>query len=265
MCSYCIVPFTRGQERSRDVDTIVKEVEHLVKQGVKEVTLLGQNVNSYRDISSTAYTSSTGSKETQTATGFKSIYKPKLGGLRFADLLERVSNVNSEVRIRFTSPHPKDFPDEVLTLISERSNLCKHLHLPAQCGSTKVLESMRRGYSREAYLDLVRHVKELIPDVKLSGDMIAGFCGETEEDFQQTLSLMEIVEYNTLYTFAYSLREKTHAHRQLNDDVPQDEKLERLKRMDALHRKIAEKLNQKLIGTYQLVLIEGVRLLKVKF
>ena len=259
MCSYCIVPFTRGQERSRSINTIVKEVEHLVNQGVKEVTLLGQNVNSYRDLSTQSYSNyQERNKETRNSAGFKSIYKPKLGGLRFSDLLEKVSEVNAEVRIRFTSPHPKDFPDEVLTLIAEKHNICKHLHLPAQCGSTRILEAMRRGYSRDAYLDLVHRVKSLIPGVQLSGDMIAGFCGETEDDFLDTLSLMEIVEYNTLYTFAYSLREKTHAHRKLSDDVPQNVKLERLKRMSKLYRTIAEKLNQKLIGTRQVVLIEGV-------
>ena len=259
MCSYCIVPFTRGQERSRPIDTIVKEVEHLVKQGVKEVTLLGQNVNSYRDISSQTYSNYQDSnKDPRNSAGFKSIYKPKVGGLRFADLLEKVSEVDPEVRIRFTSPHPKDFPDEVLKLIAEKPNICKHLHLPAQCGSTRILEAMRRGYSREAYLDLVYRVKEFIPGVHLSGDMIAGFCGETEEDFLQTLSLMKIVEYNTLYTFAYSLREKTHAHRKLSDDVPQNIKLERLRRMSVLYRSLTEKLNRKLIGTHQVVLIEGV-------
>ena len=259
MCSYCIVPFTRGQERSRPIDTIVSEVTHLVRQGVKEVTLLGQNVNSYRDISTPAHSNHNSSnKVTNTSQGFKSIYKPKVGGLRFVDLLEKVADIDPEVRIRFTSPHPKDFPDEVLTLIADRPNICNQLHLPAQCGSTKVLEAMRRGYSREAFLELMHKVKDIIPGVKLSGDMIAGFCGETEEDFLQTLSLMEEVEYNTLYTFAYSLREKTHAHRKLSDDVPQDVKLDRVRRMTTLHRKITEKLNKKLIGTQQLVLIEGV-------
>ena len=259
MCSYCIVPFTRGQERSRPIDTIVSEVTHLVRQGVKEVTLLGQNVNSYRDISTQTHSKHDCSKKvTNTSQGFKSIYKPKVGGLRFVDLLEKVADIDPEVRIRFTSPHPKDFPDEVLTLIANRPNICNQLHLPAQCGSTKVLEAMRRGYSREAFLELMHKVKSIIPGVQLSGDMIAGFCGETEEDFLQTLSLMEEVEYNTLYTFAYSLREKTHAHRKLSDDVPQDVKLDRVRRMTTLHRKITEKLNKKLIGTQQLVLIEGV-------
>ena len=259
MCSYCIVPFTRGQERSRSIDTVVKEVQHLVLQGVKEVTLLGQNVNSYRDTSSLTHSNYEPSQnETKNSAGFKSIYKPKVGGLRFADLLEKVADIDPEVRIRFTSPHPKDFPDEVLSLIAEKSNICNHLHLPAQCGSTRVPEAMRRGYTREAYIELVERVRAMIPGVQISGDMIAGFCSETENDFLDTLSLMEIVKYNTLYTFAYSLREKTHAHRQLSDDVPQDIKINRLKRMGDLYRKIAEKLNKEHIGSHQLVLIEGV-------
>ena len=259
MCSYCIVPFTRGQERSRPIETIINETQHLIRQGVKEVTLLGQNVNSYRDVSTqTKSTYDVSNELTRNTAGFQSIYKPKTGGLRFADLLEKVADVDPEVRIRFTSPHPKDFPDEVLTLISEKPNICSQLHLPAQCGSTRVLEAMRRGYTREAYIDLVNRVKSVIPGVHLSGDMITGFCGETEEDFLETLRLMEIVEYNTLYMFAYSLREKTHAHRKLTDDVPEDVKLDRLKRMHDLHRKISEKLNKEKIGSRQLVLIEGV-------
>jgi len=254
MCSYCIVPFTRGQERSRSIQTIVDEVKHLVDQGVKEVTLLGQNVNSYRDTSQQTFAGTT----TNYATGFKSIYRPKTGGLRFADLLERVAAVNPEVRIRFTSPHPKDFPDEVLTLIANTPNICNQLHLPAQCGSTRVLEAMRRGYSREAYLELVQHVREMLPGVMLSGDMIAGFCGETDQDFEQTMSLIRQVKYTNLFTFAYSLREKTHAHRKLSDDVPQEIKQERMVRMAEAFREEAEILNKKLIGTEQLVLVEGV-------
>ena len=157
MCSYCIVPFTRGKERSRDVQSILDEVRHLSDQGVKEITLLGQNVNSYRDMSLTSHKGISLSKEgpTQLVKGFKTVYKPKKGGLRFADLLDKVSQVNPEIRIRFTSPHPKDFPDEVLYLIKERNNICKQIHLPAQSGSTRILEVMRRGYTREAYVELV--------------------------------------------------------------------------------------------------------------
>jgi len=255
MCSYCIVPFTRGQERSRSVQTVVDEVKYLVEeQGVKEVTLLGQNVNSYRDTSQRTFSGTT----TNYASGFSSVYKPKVGGLRFADLLERVATVDPEVRVRFTSPHPKDFPDEVLALVASTPNVCSQLHLPAQCGSSKVLEAMRRGYTRQAYLDLVQRVREMVPGVCLSGDMIAGFCGEAEEDFEQTLSLIRQVKYTNLFTFAYSLREKTHAHRKLVDDVPAETKQNRMERMAQVFREEAHQLNQKMVGTHQLVLIEGV-------
>ena len=212
MCSYCIVPFTRGRERSRPVQTILNEVKILVEAGVKEVTLLGQNVNSYLDKSKESMAIfgtelATTITEPSLAKGFKSIYKPKLGGLRFSDLLQKVSEIDPEVRIRFTSPHPKDFPDEVLHLISSTPNICNQLHLPAQCGSSRILEEMRRGYTRESYLELVDHVRNIIPDVRLSGDMIGGFCGETDEEFEETMSLIEKVKYGNLFCFQYSLRE----------------------------------------------------------
>ena len=154
MCSYCIVPFTRGKERSRSLKTILDEIKILSETGVKEVVLLGQNVNSYIDLSETSHFIN--NIKTKNSAGFKTIYKPKCGGLRFAELLDQVSLIDPEMRIRFTSPHPKDFPDEVLYLIKERNNICNNLHLPAQCGSTRVLEVMNRGYTREAYISLVR-------------------------------------------------------------------------------------------------------------
>ena len=204
MCTYCIVPFTRGKERSRPVDSIEQEVRNLVEQqGIKEVTLLGQNVNSFRDLS----------KETQEPVaaqivpGFKTVYKTKLGGLRFAELLERVANISPELRIRFTSPHPKDFPDAVLDVIKKYPNICKSLHIPAQSGSSSVLERMRRGYTREAYLELVKHIRETLPGVSLSSDFICGFCGETDEEFNETLTLIDAVKYNVAYLFPYSMRE----------------------------------------------------------
>ncbi|XP_059083073.1 mitochondrial tRNA methylthiotransferase CDK5RAP1-like [Tigriopus californicus] len=260
MCSYCIVPFTRGRERSRPVATILHEVRILIEQGVKEITLLGQNVNSYRDTSqeSVAMFGGLGPSEvTGTSSGFRSIYKAKSGGVRFADLLHQVSEIDPEVRIRFTSPHPKDFPDQVLHLIAERDNLCSQIHLPAQCGSSRILSEMRRGYTREAYLALVDHVRGIIPNVALSSDMIVGFCGETDEEFQETLSLVEQVKFHKIFNFPYSLREKTHAHRKLVDDVPLEVKKARHLALDALHRKEAEVLNRKFIGTEQTVLIEG--------
>ncbi|RLU23079.1 hypothetical protein DMN91_005357 [Ooceraea biroi] len=241
MCSYCIVPFTRGRERSRPIASIVDEIRQLSDQGVKEVTLLGQNVNSYRDLSQSEFPMSADS-ETRLAEGFTTVYKKKKGGLRFSDLLDKVSLINPEMRIRFTSPHPKDFPDEVLRLIAERANICKQIHLPAQSGNSTVLDRMRRGYTREAYLDLVDHIRDIVPSVCLSSDFIAGFCGETEEQFQDTLSLIE---------------NKTKAHRRYEDDVELHVKLERVGRMVAMYRKELKKLNAAQVGQHQLVLVEG--------
>lgn len=253
MCTYCIVPFTRGRERSRPVTSILDEVRYLRDSGVKEITLLGQNVNSYRDISEDS-----GRIDTNIAKGFKTVYKNKKGGLRFADLLEKVSSVDPDIRIRFTAAHPKDFPDEVLQVISSRPNICKLVHLPAQSGSTSVLERMRRGYSREAYLQLVQHIRETIPGVGLSTDMICGFCGETEEEFEETLSLMDVVGYNVAFLFPYSMREKTTAFRRYKDNVPEHIKKDRHNRMLQLYRLKTNIINEREIGSTQLVLTEGV-------
>ncbi|XP_012260249.2 mitochondrial tRNA methylthiotransferase CDK5RAP1 [Athalia rosae] len=257
MCSYCVVPFTRGRERSRPIESILNEISHLSDQGVKEVTLLGQNVNSYRDLSESKFTMGGNESSTKLSEGFKTVYKTKTGGLRFADLLDKVSRINPEMRIRFTSPHPKDFPDEVLRLIAERPNICRSIHLPAQSGSSKVLDRMRRGYTREAYLTLVDKIRDILPGVTLSSDFICGFCGETEEEFADTISLMRIVKYNIGYLFAYSMREKTTAHRRYQDDVEQTVKMSRLREMIQVYRKEAEKLNHAEIGQYHLVLVEG--------
>ncbi|XP_063260552.1 mitochondrial tRNA methylthiotransferase CDK5RAP1 [Prinia subflava] len=254
MCSYCIVPFTRGRERSRPIASILQEVRMLSDQGVKEVTLLGQNVNSFRDLSEVQFQSVAAPGLSR---GFSTVYKAKPGGLRFSHLLDQVSRIDPEMRIRFTSPHPKDFPDEVLQLIQERHNICKHLHLPAQSGSTRVLEAMRRGYTREAYLELVHHVRDSIPGVSLSSDFITGFCGETEEDHQQTVSLLREVRYNVGFLFAYSMRQKTRAHRRLQDDVPADVKRRRLEQLIATFREEAARANAALVGQAQLVLVEG--------
>uniref|UniRef100_A0A8C9GJH2 Mitochondrial tRNA methylthiotransferase CDK5RAP1 n=1 Tax=Piliocolobus tephrosceles TaxID=591936 RepID=A0A8C9GJH2_9PRIM len=268
MCSYCIVPFTRGRERSRPIASILEEVKKLSEQvirppqppkvlglqGLKEVTLLGQNVNSFRDNSEVQFNNAV---STNLSRGFTTNYKAKQGGLRFAHLLDQVSRVDPEMRIRFTSPHPKDFPDEVLQLIHERDNICKQIHLPAQSGSSRVLEAMRRGYSREAYVELVHHIKESIPGVSLSSDFIAGFCGETEEDHVQTVSLLREVQYNTGFLFAYSMRQKTRAYHRLKDDVPEEVKLRRLEELITVFREEATKANQMSVGCTQLVLVEG--------
>ncbi|TWW61544.1 CDK5 regulatory subunit-associated protein 1 [Takifugu flavidus] len=254
MCTYCIVPFTRGRERSRPVGSVLEEVRMLSDQGVKEVTLLGQNVNSYRDTSQQQFC---GTELTQLSRGFKTIYRTKLGGLRFSDLLDHVSRIDPDMRIRFTSPHPKDFPDEVLQLIAERKNICKQIHLPAQSGSSKILKAMRRGYTRETYLDLVKNIRTIIPEVSLSSDFISGFCGETEEDHQQTLSLIREVGYNVGFLFAYSMRKKTQAFHRLQDDVPAEVKQRRLEECISVFREEAARVNGALIGSTQLVLVEG--------
>lgn len=255
MCTYCIVPFTRGRERSRPIDSVVKEVQSLSDDGVKEVILLGQNVNSYRDTSQSEFYVNN-DMETHLAKGFKTVYKKKKGGRRFAELLDEVSRINPEMRIRFTSPHPKDFPDEVLQLIAERPNICKQIHLPAQSGNSAVLERMRRGYTREAYIDLVHHIRETIPNMCFSSDFITGFCGETEEEFQDTLSLIELVKYNKAFLFSYSMREKTTAHRRYKDDVPPSVKQNRLERMISTYKTGVENVNKLQIGQLQLVLVE---------
>ncbi|XP_064627877.1 mitochondrial tRNA methylthiotransferase CDK5RAP1-like [Lineus longissimus] len=256
MCSYCIVPFTRGRERSRDIESILEEVRELSNQGIKEVTLLGQNVNSYRDLSELHHSISE-DEASRLSKGFSTIYKPKKGGRRFSDLLDKVSLVDPEMRIRFTSPHPKDFPDEVLQLIKERPNICNQIHLPAQSGNSDILRAMRRGYTREAYLDLVYHIWETIPDVSLSSDFIAGFCGETEAAHEETVSLMRLVKYNFAFCFPYSMRQKTHAYHRLVDDVPEDVKQRRHEELISVFREEAQKKNIAQGGQVQLILIEG--------
>lgn len=260
MCSYCIVPFTRGRERSRDMSSITREIEALLAQGVREVCLLGQNVNGFHDTSEESALLYPHQDKYKAADGFSNIYMAKVRdkpGARFSDLLVGISDLHPELRIRFTSPHPKDFPDEVFDVIADRPNLAKHLHLPAQSGSTSVLERMRRGYSREAYLALVERAREKIPGVTISTDMISGFCGETEEEHRDTLSLMEEVKYDQAFLFAYSMRDKTHANRNLEDDVPEDVKLRRLQEViDVYRRNLLDKTKLELHSQH-LVLIEG--------
>lgn len=256
MCSFCIVPFTRGRERSRPVESIVKEVAELWKEGVKEVTLLGQNVNSYNDASEIEKEVEPGANW-KYSDGFSSTCKVKRVGLRFSDLLDRLSTEFPEMRFRYTSPHPKDFPDDLLYVMRNRHNICKSIHLPAQTGSSTVLERMRRGYTREAYLDLVQKIRRIIPDVGITSDFICGFCGETEEEHQDTLSLVKAVGYDMAYMFAYSMREKTHAHRNYVDDVPDEVKKRRLAELIEAFRESTGQCFDSQIGSVQLVLVEG--------
>lgn len=228
MCAFCVVPFTRGRERSRPLSSIMNEVSQLNKQGYKEITVLGQNVNSYQ-------------------------YED----IDFTRLMDEVSKANPEIRFRFSSPHPKDFPEPLLHLIAERPNLCNYIHIPAQAGSDTMLERMRRPYTREQYLKLIDRMREIIPGVSLSTDIIAGFCDETEEEHEATMSLMKIVEYDLAYMFAYSERERTLAARKYEDNVPEDVKKRRLSEIIQQQMSIQEKNNKDEVGKRHLVLVEG--------
>jgi MiaB/RimO family radical SAM methylthiotransferase len=258
-CSFCIVPFTRGQERSRPLDSIVQEIRHLHEgEGIKEVTLLGQNVNSFHDTSPGAIEARPESDYAPSNAGFRNRIRRGGAGYYFADLVEAVSDISPELRVRFTSPHPKDYPPELLSLMAERPNVCNSLHMPAQSGSSTMLERMKRGYTREAYLQLMDDVHSAIPDVAISSDFITGFCGETEDEHQDTLSLMEHVRYDQAFMFAYSMRGKTHAARTMEDDVPKEVKQRRLQEIiDTFHNKVQEKNNENEIGRLRLVLTEG--------
>jgi tRNA-2-methylthio-N6-dimethylallyladenosine synthase len=226
-CSFCVVPFTRGRERSRSVQSVVREVEELSTRGFKEVTLLGQNVNSYRD-----------------------------GDRDFADLLADVAAVDSSIRVRFTTSHPQDMSDKLIATIARHNNVCNYIHLPVQSGSDRILELMNRTYSRDHYLNLVRKIRSTIPDVSLSTDIIAGFPTETEDDHWTTLNLLEEVKYDGAFMFKYSPREHTLAYKMCND-VPDEVKVRRLNEIIELQQRISQENNQKLIGQTLEVLIEG--------
>jgi len=264
MCTFCIVPFTRGREKSRDFQSIVDEITFLVHDGpgLKEVWLLGQNVNGYHDASPTsaALFPSRTSYQTSSA-GFANHFNSRqkhAPGARFSDLLAAVAAISPELRVRFTSPHPKDFPPDVLDTVAAHPNICSALHMPLQSGSSTNLARMRRGYTKGAYLDLVAHARATIPGVTISTDIIAGFCGETEEEHADTLDVMERVRFEQAFMFAYSKRDKTHAARHLDDDVPEATKSRRLQEVIDTFRRIAvEKNRQEETGAVHLVLVEG--------
>ena len=234
-CHYCIVPYTRGRERSRDTESILKEVRDLRDRGFKEVTLLGQNVNSYR-----SQESGDRSQETD-----------------FPALLRRVAEEAPEMRIRFTTSHPKDMSDETLQVIAEMPNVCKHIHLPVQSGSDKILKLMNRKYTREWYLDRVAAIRRIIPDCGLSTDIFVGYHSETEEDHQLSLDLMREVGYDSAFMFKYSERPGTYASKHLPDDVPVEEKIRRLNELIALQTEISAQQNKKDEGKTFDVLVEG--------
>ena len=225
-CSFCIVPFTRGRERSRSIESVVEEVKKAVDQGFVEITLLGQNVNSYN-----------------------------FEGKSFSDLLLAVSDINGVKRIRYTSPHPQDINVELLQVMASRKNTCNYVHFPMQSGSNEVLKRMNRTYTREHFYDMAMKIREIMPNCGLSTDIIVGFPGETDEQFRETLDLMEAIKFNSAFTFKYSPRPYTKAE-QFSDQISEEIKKKRLDEMLILQRKHTLELNQKMIGTFQQVLIE---------
>jgi tRNA-2-methylthio-N6-dimethylallyladenosine synthase len=247
MCSFCVVPFTRGRERSRDPESIVNEARQLSEAGYKEITLLGQNVDSYLWFGG-------GPKvEFKKATD-----EQKDNAVGFAKLLEMVALVDPNMRIRFSTSHPKDIGDDVLFTIKKYDNICKYIHLPAQSGNTRVLEVMNRTYTREWYLDKVKRIREIIPECGISCDIIAGFCSETEEEHQDTLSMMKESRFDFSYMYKYSERPGTPAHKKMTDDVPEEVKSRRLSEIIALQKELSLANNSAYIGKVVRVLTDSV-------
>jgi tRNA-2-methylthio-N6-dimethylallyladenosine synthase len=232
MCAYCVVPYVRGAERSRNPESILKEAKELFENGYREVTLLGQNVDSYD-------------------------WMNESGVVGFPELLEKVALIDPLLRVRFSTSHPKDISDDLLHTIARHNNICRHIHLPAQSGSSRILKLMNREYTREWYLDRINAIHSIIPDCSLSTDMITGFCTETEEDHKESLSLMEMVGFDFAYMFKYSERPGTRAARKLKDDVPESVKSQRLSEMISLQNRLSAKSKKNDIGSVFDVLIEG--------
>ena len=231
-CTYCIVPYTRGRERSRDPKDIINETVNMYKLGFREITLLGQNVNSYywQNIEQT---------------------------VDFPALIKQVANIAPDLRVRFTTSHPKDISDTLLSTIAQTKNICKHIHLPVQSGSNKILERMNRKYTREYYLERISKIREIIPDCSITTDIFCGFSGETDDDHQQTIDLIKTVRFDSAFMFKYSEREGTYAANHLLDDVPEPVKIERLNQIIKLQNSISKEKNQKEISKIYEVLVEG--------
>lgn len=241
MCSFCVVPFTRGRERSRDPESIVNECKDIFEKGYREVTLLGQNVDSYRwNISSKG-----------------EIKDQNIPTTNFAQLMERVALLSPDLRIRFSTSHPKDMTDDVLIVMAKYENICSCIHLPVQSGDSDVLFRMNRGYTREWYLERIAAIQNIVPNCAITTDIISGFCGETEEEHKNTLSLMDLVEFDFAFMYKYSERPKTLAERRFTDDVPDEVKGRRLEEIIEKQREFALMSNKKQIGTVQKVLVEG--------
>ena len=236
VCSFCIVPHVRGRELSRPSEKIIAEVEALAEQGVLEIMLLGQNVNSYGKLTPSE--------------------------LSFAGLLRRIDAIHGLARIRFTTSHPQDLSDELIAAFAELEKLCEHLHLPVQSGSDGVLARMRRGYTRAAYLERIRRLRERCPEVALSTDIIVGFPGETDAEFAQTLELLEELEYDEIFSFTYSPRPQTVSAKLYEDDIPQELKKERLTRVQAIQRQLALSRNRQCVGNIEEILVDGPSRLK---
>jgi tRNA-2-methylthio-N6-dimethylallyladenosine synthase len=231
-CTYCVVPYTRGRERSRDIESILNEIRDMKEKGFKEVTLLGQNVNSY-------------------------LFKNSNEKITFPCLLEKVALEAPEMRIRFTTSHPKDMSDETLHAMAKYNNICRHIHLPAQSGSSRILKIMNRKYTREWYLERIAAIKNIVPDCSITTDLFCGFHSETEDDYQETLSLMKAVGYDSSFLFKYSERPGTYAAKHLEDDISEEEKIRRLQGMIDLQNKLSEKSNLRDVGKEFEVLVEG--------
>jgi tRNA-2-methylthio-N6-dimethylallyladenosine synthase len=247
MCSFCVVPFTRGRERSRDWQTIVQEAKDLYTNGYREVTLLGQNVDSYRF------------SEDPKLVGKKLIdAKYDDGVVNFARLMEKVAQIAPDLRVRFSTSHPKDMTDDVLEVMAKYPNVCKYVHLPVQSGNSRILEMMNRTYDREWYMGRIDAIRRIVPEAAISTDIIAGFCSETEEEHQDTISLMEAVRYEMAYMFVYNERPGTTAAKKFADDVPEEVKKRRLAEIVALHRKHSHERNKEDVGKTYEVLIESV-------
>jgi tRNA-2-methylthio-N6-dimethylallyladenosine synthase len=253
MCSFCVVPFTRGRERSREPKSIIKECTDLFNQGYREVTLLGQNVDSYKWRPHPALPEGEGSVEPQ----IESLPSGEVGGVNFANLLEMVAAINPELRVRFSTSHPKDITDEVLYTIAKHENICNYIHLPIQSGNSRVLELMNRTYDRDWYINRIDAIRRIIPECAISTDVITGFCSETEEEHQDTVSMMDYVLFDFAYMFMYSERPGTLAAKRYADDIPDLVKRSRLKEIVAKQQEHSYIRLQSQLGKVQKVLIEG--------
>jgi len=242
MCSFCVVPFTRGRERSRDPETIIKEAKELFDLGYREITLLGQNVDSYK----------------WNITKKNEVIDPTKPTVSFAQLLEKVALINPLLRVRFSTSHPKDMTDEVLHTMAKYNNICKYIHLPIQSGNSNVLQRMNRGYTTEWYLERIDAIRRILPEASISTDIITGFCGETEDEHNDTLSLMKKVGFDFSYMFFYSERPKTLAERKFEDDIPEEIKKRRLNEVQQLQAELSYENNAKTVGKIYEVLVEGV-------